>query len=92
MEHDEFRIGLEFWMSGSQWRCTDVGTRVIVAIRIDSVDVTTLKDGVTTTRRLSRVEAEADGSFIGPPYKVAELVIDEYDMEACSLTRDEDEA
>lgn len=67
MRHGDFRIGLEFWNNGAQepakWRCTDIGTRVIVAIRLDRDD---------------------DPSWYnGPPYALAEVVFDEYDMEAC---------
>ncbi len=35
MKHIDFRIGTEFYTGAGKWRCTDVGTRVIVAIRID---------------------------------------------------------
>lgn len=39
MNHSDFKIGLDFWNNGSaepiKWRCTDIGTRVIVAIRLD---------------------------------------------------------
>ena len=37
MRHEEFKIGMEFTTAGglSRWRCTDVGTRVIVAIQIE---------------------------------------------------------
>ena len=35
MKVSDFKIGLEFWMSGKQYRCTDVGSRVIVAIHLD---------------------------------------------------------
>lgn len=36
MEHTDFHIGLEFLTSsGCVWRCTDVGTRTIVAIQIE---------------------------------------------------------
>ena len=35
MEHPEFRIGLEFLTETGRWRCTDVGTRTIAAIRLD---------------------------------------------------------
>lgn len=36
MKHSDFRIGVEFLASaGFRWRCTDVGTRTIVAIRLD---------------------------------------------------------
>lgn len=38
MRHEDFRIGLDFTMSGSPWRCTDVGTRVVVAIKLDAPD------------------------------------------------------
>ncbi len=47
MEHSEFHIGLEFWCKGN-WRCTDIGTRTVVAIRIDRVNTTTVDaDGTT---------------------------------------------
>ncbi len=36
MDKDEFRIGLIFYMAkDSRWLCTDVGTRVVVAIRLE---------------------------------------------------------
>lgn len=38
MEHREFSIGLEFVTASGRWRCTDVGTRVIVAIQLDAPD------------------------------------------------------
>jgi len=31
MEHKEFAIGATFWCGGGLWRCTDIGTRVIIA-------------------------------------------------------------
>ncbi len=37
MRLSDFHIGLEFWMSGSHWRCTDVGSRVVVAIKLEVV-------------------------------------------------------
>ncbi len=39
MVKDDFRIGLEFYTASGKWRCTDVGTRVIVAIKLDQDDV-----------------------------------------------------
>ena len=89
MEHADFRIGGTFWCSGRQWRCTDIGTRAIVAIRIDGVAV----DSTDPTRRrtLTRAAAEAEGWFNGPPYKVAEVVFDEYDQEGCSLEPDSED-
>src|SRR5208282_6608529 len=82
MKHSEFTLGGLFWCSGRQWRCTDIGSRTIIAIRIDSVDV---ESNVPELRRtLSRSEAEADGWFKGPPYAVAETVFDENDIEGCT--------
>lgn len=36
MRHAEFRIGATFTTATGRWRCTDVGTRVIVAIPLDT--------------------------------------------------------
>ena len=36
MNHSDFFIGCEFMTSsGKRWRCTDIGTRVIVAVCLD---------------------------------------------------------
>jgi hypothetical protein len=35
MAHGDFSIGSEFTCGGKRWRCTDVGTRVIVAICLE---------------------------------------------------------
>jgi hypothetical protein len=83
MEHSEFKIGGAFECGGRQWRCTDIGTRTIIAIRLDRVEV-----GSNAPERrcvLGRAEAEVEGWFDGPPYAVAESVFDEYDIEGCSL-------
>ena len=67
MRHSDFYIGLNFCTAAGRWRCTDVGTRVIVAIRLDAPD---------------------DSWYHGPPYAVAESVLDENDLEGCSLDPD----
>jgi hypothetical protein len=82
MRHADFWIGKEFWRDGRQWRCTDIGTRTIIAIRIDRVEVGS--SALERGRILGRAEAEAEGWFNGPPYAVAESVFDEDDIEACS--------
>lgn len=39
MKHSDFQIGVEFSMAGDlRWRCTDIGTRTIVAIRLNAPD------------------------------------------------------
>jgi hypothetical protein len=35
MKHSEFHIGCEFMTATGRWRCTDVGTRTIAAIRLN---------------------------------------------------------
>jgi hypothetical protein len=35
MKHSDFKIGMEFVTGAGRWRCTDVGTRTIAAIRLD---------------------------------------------------------
>ena len=63
MQHSDFNIGSEFNLSGHLWRCTDVGQRTVVAIKLNAPD---------------------DSWYSGPPYAVAETVIDEHDIEACT--------
>ena len=36
MEHRDFSIGCEFLTESGRWRCTDVGTRTIIAIKIEN--------------------------------------------------------
>ena len=38
MKKEEFHIGQEFYAHTGAWRCTDIGTRVIVAIKVDQED------------------------------------------------------
>lgn len=38
MKHSDFIIGGMFWSDGCRWRCTDIGTRVITAFRLDHDD------------------------------------------------------
>jgi len=35
MKHSDFRVGREFMTATGRWRCTDVGKRMIAAIRLD---------------------------------------------------------
>lgn len=38
MKLSEFEQGLEFYTGAGRWRCTDVGKRTVVAIRLDAED------------------------------------------------------
>jgi hypothetical protein len=91
MRHGEFVVGRTLWCGEREWRCTDIGSRTIVAICLDNAEVVEYSPGppeTTTTRTLSRNEREARGWFRGPPYAVVESVFDEYDIEGCAVTRE----
>ena len=81
LDRSSLTIGDTFWCGGRQWCCTDIGTRTLIAIRINAVNV----DGTdpASRRSLTQAEAEAEGWFNGPPYVVAEVVFDEHDQEGC---------
>jgi hypothetical protein len=38
MRSSDFRIGMECWMSGARRRCTDIGTRLVIAIKLNQDD------------------------------------------------------
>lgn len=38
MEHSDFGIGKEFRTETGTWRCTDIGTRTIIAIKVSDRD------------------------------------------------------
>ncbi len=86
MKHSDFAIGTEFYTGSGKWRCTDIGTRVIVAMKIDPVELIYANH---TGREIKHVynqqQAEAEGWFNGPPYAVGEEAFDEYDMDGCTL-------
>ena len=83
MQHSDFFIGMEFMTEAGQWRCTDIGTRTIIAINISSVEVTTSSgDGHVSSETITN-----DSSwFNGPPYAVVEQVFDENDIASCRTT------
>ncbi len=82
MKTGDFFIGLEFYTAAGKWRCTDIGTRVIVAIRIDQVTSSRHDPENGTT---IEIISDDPSCFNGPPYAIAEYVFDEFDMGGCSL-------
>lgn len=38
MSHTDFAIGTRFFTATGEWKCTDIGTRVIVAIKLVAPD------------------------------------------------------
>jgi len=87
MLHSDFFIGFEFWSGNKRWRCTDVGTRVIVAISLEPREMVRLEsDPTDAARRIQTRYVSTDPRDLnGPPYGIVESVFDEYDMEACSV-------
>ena len=82
MEHADFSIGLTFWTATEAWRCTDVGTRTIVAVKLGPRElVRRLEDG-----SLETFVADDPALLNGPPYAIAEHVFDENDIEGCYAT------
>lgn len=91
MTPKDFRIGLEFWCDGKRWRCTDVGSRVVVAISLEEHEVVSSeRDPNDPTKRIERRYVTNDPIWLdGPPYGIVEYVFDEDSLEICSLTPDE---
>src|SRR5690242_6343001 len=93
MNHSDFQIGIEFWCGDNRWRCTDIGTRVVVAISLEPHEVTDYvpsADGVSPGTIQRRITDDPSW-LVGPPYAVVERVFDEYSMLGCSLAREEAE-
>jgi hypothetical protein len=88
MKHSEFVIGYAFTTGHGLWRCTDVGARTVVAIRIDAAEIVSVMGGRETA---SIVDPRRDPSWLnGPPYALAETVFDEYDFPALRLVAKRD--
>lgn len=56
------RIGVEFQSGGGVWRCTDVGTRIVTAIRMDRVEKASKQGDAIVKGALNRNQAEAEGA------------------------------
>jgi hypothetical protein len=89
MQHADFQRGTEFFTATAKWRCTDVGTRVIVAISLEPRTMTRVRRGESGERIEESFLSDDPRDLAGPPYMVAEHVFDEYDLEGCYITADE---
>lgn len=89
MRHEEFRIGIEFWCDGRRWRRTDIGTRVVVGVCLESHEVVTVvRNDRASSRTMTRTMTADDSWFAGPPYAVPEAVFDEHSIGDCTLAPD----
>ena len=80
MRREDFSIGMNFSTVTGRWRCTDIGTRTIAAIKISDIEVATQVESETTIQIHKNPERSW---FTGPPYAVAEKTFDEDDMKGC---------
>ena len=82
-----FRIGTAFSTGRALWRCTDVRTRTITAVRLDRV-VTPRSAGESETwaAELTAADPRKLPSWLsGPPCQLAEFSFDEQDIEALQI-------
>jgi hypothetical protein len=89
MQHADFQIGTEFFTATGKWWCTDVGTRVIVAISLEPRNMIRVRRSETGERIEEGFLSDDPHDLAGPPYMVAEHVFDEYDIEGCYPTADD---
>lgn len=73
MKHSDFYIGREFFTGSGKWRCTDIGTRVIVAISLEPRNTTRVWTDESGDHEEHFVSNDPR-DLIGPPYSVVESV------------------
>lgn len=86
MKHRDFQIGSEFYTSTGKWRCTDVGTRVIVAISLETRTLIRMQRKETGEDVQESFTSDDPRDLVGPPYMVTEHVFDEYNIGGCYAT------
>jgi hypothetical protein len=88
MELCDFVIGETFWTQAGAFRCTDVGTRVVVAVKLGP-RIIARTENVEGTVQITH-QVDDDPSWVGgAPYAVEELVFDENDQLGCFRTQAE---
>jgi hypothetical protein len=82
MKLSDFVIGETFWTHHGAFRCTDIGTRVVVAVKLGPRDVSRAESVDGELRITKRIDD--DPSWLnGPPYAVEEVVFDENELVGC---------
>ncbi|MBI0538532.1 hypothetical protein D9599_23515 [Roseomonas sp. KE2513] len=82
-----FQIGTTFSTGPALWRCTDVGTRTLVTVRIDKV-IKPRPLGESQTWATDQDAADPrklPGWLNGPPYALAEFCFDEQDIKGVEI-------
>ena len=86
MKHSDFYTGMEFFTAAGKWRCTDVGSRVIVAISLEAREMLCVHYDENKKRHEERFLSTDPSDLSGPAYGVVEHVFDEYDLEGCYIS------
>ena len=88
MELGDFAIGETFWTHHGTFRCTDIGTRVVVAVKLGPREVGRAEKVDGELRIKKRIDD--DPSWLsGPPYAVEEVLFDENELLGCFRTEAE---
>jgi hypothetical protein len=85
MELSDFVIGKTFWTHSGTFRCTDIGTRVVVAVKLGPRAVSRAESADGEVRITKRIDDEPSW-LNGPPYAVEEAVFDENELLGCFRT------
>lgn len=88
MKFGDFVIGEMFWTQHGAFRCTDIGTRVVVAVKLGPREVSSA-ERVDGELRISKRIEDDPSWLVGPPYAIEEIVFDESDLESCLRSEDE---
>ena len=82
MDLSDFVIGETFWTHHGPFRCTDIGTRVVVAVKLGPREVLRA-ESVDGELRITKLIDDDPGWLNGPPYAVEEVVFDENELVGC---------
>ena len=88
MELSDFAIGETFCTYHGVFRCTDIGTRVVVAVRLGPREVSRA-ESVNGELRITKRIDDNPSWLNGPPYAVEEVVFDENELLGCFRTEAE---
>src|SRR5712691_1879321 len=88
MELIDFAIGETFWTHVGAFRCTDVGTLVVVAVKLVPREIGRAEKVDGELRITKRIDDDASW-LNGPPYAVEEVVFDENELLGCFRTEAE---
>jgi hypothetical protein len=88
MELSDFAIGETFSTHVGAFRCTDVGSRVVVAVKLGPREIGRAERVDGALRITKRIDDDASW-LNGPPYAVEEVVFDENELLGCFRTEAE---